>query len=76
MDYDGTTSNPLTYATSRRVTSDSTAYNCASLLWAAYMDASSGSLDIGDNQNLPWGGNRGSVFPIDIMESINTTEFQ
>lgn len=76
MDYDGTTSNPLTYATSRRVTSDSTAYNCASLLWAAYMDASSGSLDIGDNQYLPWGGNRGSVFPIDIMESINTTEFQ
>lgn len=67
---------PESFLISRYVTKDSTAFNCASLVWAAYMHASQGSVDIGDNKYFPKSGNRFSVFPIDIANSVNTREFQ
>lgn len=65
----------LNFALSRSATANSTSFNCSSLVWAAYMSASGGSLDVGKNRFFS-GAYRAGVYPADLANSINTREFQ
>lgn len=73
---DGYDDSAGSYALSRSVTADTVKFNCASLVWAAYMHASGGRVDIADSRTLPLGGYKPAVFPVDILNSVNTREFE
>ncbi|CAM5418832.1 hypothetical protein [Corynebacterium variabile] len=62
------------FAGTRATTRQSTSFNCSSLVWAAYMSATNGKLDIGTNKYVST--YRAGVYPIDIYNSINVTEFK
>ncbi|AKK02446.1 YiiX/YebB-like N1pC/P60 family cysteine hydrolase [Corynebacterium epidermidicanis] len=49
-------------------------YNCSQLVWAAFKIASGGGLDIGER--YPYEPYQPAVFPLDILLSHNTREFQ
>ncbi|MGO3035602.1 MAG: hypothetical protein ACTIIQ_10730 [Corynebacterium variabile] len=62
------------FAGTRATTRQSASFNCSSLVWAAYMSATNGKLDIGTNKYVST--YRAGVYPIDIYNSINVTEFK
>ncbi|MCF4005637.1 hypothetical protein L1O03_00345 [Corynebacterium uropygiale] len=64
----------LNFAISRSAGRDSKKFNCSSLVWASYMAATEGSIDLGKNRWISFW--RYGVYPIDLANSADAKEVQ